>query len=166
VASGFQPDVVVAVWGAWEVYDHQQGEDLLRAGTPEFAAAYQRALADSIDRTVAAAPDARFAFVTVPCMDDRNLWVGGLDDRRNHPENLAWINARTAEVAARFGDRALVVDAGPLLCPGGRFAREVDGVVAREDGIHLTPRFAPVMWRYIEERIRPWLARPGVTPGE
>ena len=164
VAASFDPDVVVALWGAWEVYDHQDGDRLLRAGTPELGAAYREALAAGLDRTIAVAPDTRFAFVTVPCMDDRNLWIGGSDDRRNHPENLAWVNANTAVVAAAYGDRALMIDAGPLLCPGGRFAREVDGVTAREDGIHFSGEFAPVMWRYIEERIRPWLARPGVTP--
>ena len=32
-----QPDVVVAVWGAWEVFDHRDGATLLQAGTPAFA---------------------------------------------------------------------------------------------------------------------------------
>jgi peptidoglycan/LPS O-acetylase OafA/YrhL len=164
VAAASHPHVVVALWGAWEVYDHMDGDRLLRAGSHELGAAYRESLAAGIDRTIAVAPDTRFAFVTVPCMDDRNLWVGGADDRRNHPENLAWVNANTAAVAAAYGDRALMVDAGPLVCPGGRFAREVDGVTAREDGIHFTVEFAPVLWRYIEQRIRPWLARPGVTP--
>ena len=105
--------------GAWEVYDHVVDGTLLRSGTPEFAAAYQQALADNIDETVAVAPDVRFALVTVPCMEERSPWLGGAESPRNDPANLAWVNALTAEVAAGYGDRATVIDLGPLLCPDG-----------------------------------------------
>jgi hypothetical protein len=58
-----------------------------------------------------------------------------------------------------------MVDLGALRCPGGRFARQIDGVDAREDGIHSSPGFAPVVWRYIEARIRPWLAEAAAGRG-
>jgi peptidoglycan/LPS O-acetylase OafA/YrhL len=163
IAFDLQPDVVVALWGPWEVYDHRDGERLLRAGTDEFGDAYQQALAASIDDTIAVAPDARFAYLTVPCMDEQTPWLGGADSPRNDPVGLAWINDLTAEVVARYGDRATVVDLGPLVCPGGRLVTELDGVTTRRDGVHFTAEFAPTVWAYIHERIRPWLARPGLA---
>jgi hypothetical protein len=161
VGFTMQPDVVVALWGPWEVYDHVDGGRVLRSGTDEFAAAYQRALAASIDETVSVAPAARFALLTVPCMEERTAWLGGADSPRNDPARLAWVNDLTAEVADRYGDRARLVDLGPLLCPGGRTVTERDGMTVRSDGVHFDAEFAPTVWGYVDERIRPWLARPG-----
>ncbi|HEX6567750.1 MAG TPA: acyltransferase family protein [Acidimicrobiales bacterium] len=163
-AFAFEPDVVVATWGAWEVFDHRDGDVVLRAGTPELAAAYQQSVADSVDATIAVAPDARFAFLTVPCMAERNAWLGESASPRNDPANLAWVNDLTAQVVARYGARATVIDLGTLLCDGGAPIEEVDGVAVREDGIHVTSEYAPVVWAYVEERIRPWLAVPAAAP--
>ncbi|HEX6419979.1 MAG TPA: acyltransferase family protein [Acidimicrobiales bacterium] len=163
-AFRFAPDVVVVAWGAWEVYDHVDGDRYLRAGTPEFAAAYRASLADSLDRTIAVAPDVRFAFVTVPCMAETSPRLGGPDSPRNDPARLRWVNDLTVDVAGRYGPRATVVDLGPLLCRGGEVRDEVDGVVLRDDGVHFTPEAAPMVWDYIERRIHPWLAEPAVAP--
>lgn len=164
VALAFEADVVVVSWGAWEVYDHLDRDRLLAAGTPPFAEAYRQALADSVDATIAVAPDVRFAFLTTPCMDERAPWLGGEDSPRNDRANLRWVNDLTAEVAARYGDRVMVVDLEPLVCPGGVTRDEVDGVVLREDGVHFGGESAPIAWRYVEEQIRPWLAEPAVAP--
>lgn len=155
-----RPDVVVAMWGAWEVYDHQDGDRLLRAGTPEAAAAYQQALADSIDRTVAVSPDTRFAFLTVPCMRESSPWLGEARSPRNDPAMLAWVNGLTAEVAARYGARATVIDLGPLVCAGDEPLDEVDGVTVRDDGVHFTADYSRVVWAHLQERLRAWLAHP------
>ena len=105
-----------------------------RSANPTWAA-YEQALASSIDELVAVAPDARVALVTVPCMHEVDPRLGGPGSPRNDPDGLRWINQRTAEVARRYGGRAMVVDMGPLVCPGGRPLDEVDGVVARADGV-------------------------------
>lgn len=159
-ASRFGPDVVLSVWGAWEVYDHVADGRVLHAGTPEFDAAYQQALADNIDETVAIVPDVRFAFLTVPCMVERSPWVGGAESPRNDWANLARVNALTAEVAERYGGRATVIDLGPLLCPGGEVVATIDGVTVRRDGVHFTTESAPAVWAYVDERLRPWAAQP------
>ena len=160
-AFSFTPDVVVSVWGAWEVHDHVDDGRLLRVGSPEAAAAYQQAVADNIDETVAVAPDVRFAFLTVPCMDESKPRLGGAGSPRNDREKLAWVNGLTAEVAARYGDRAAVVDLGPLLCPDGEILTTVDGVRVRSDGVHFTADYAPIVWEYVEDRLRPWLSEAG-----
>jgi hypothetical protein len=160
-AFDFQPDVVVSMWGAWEVYDHVVDGALLHSGTPEFAEAYQQALADNIDETVAVAPNVRFAFLTVPCMRERSPWLGGAESPRNDPANLAWVNDLTAEVAAGYGDRATVVDLGPLLCPDGEVLTTVDGVQLRTDGVHFSGPSAAIVWDHVDAEIRRWLADPG-----
>lgn len=162
-ASQMQPDVVVTVWGAWEVYDHMDGDRRLRAGTREAGTAYQGGVAATIDETVAVAPNTRFVFLTVPCMEERTPRLGGTDSPRNDPEMLAWVNDHTREVVAGYGGRAKVVDLGPLVCPGGEAVDEVDGVTARDDGVHFSSEFAPAVWDFVEERIRPWLARPAIA---
>ena len=105
------------------------------------------------------------ALVTVPCMREVDPRLGGMGSARNDPDELRWINQRTAAVARRYGGRAMVVDLGPLVCPGGRALDEVGGVVARADGVHFTPEFAPRAWDFVEERIRPWLATPVTATG-
>ncbi|HET6953836.1 MAG TPA: acyltransferase family protein [Acidimicrobiales bacterium] len=166
MAQRMDADVVVAIWGAWEVYDHQRGDTLLRAGTPEAAAAYSDALRDGIDATIAAQPDVRFAFVTVPCMNEREAALGAASTPRNNPALLAWVNELTVAVAAGYGDRAKVIDLGPLLCPDGEVLQKIDGVTVRDDGVHFSAKFASVVWDYVDDRIRPWLAAPGVSgPG-
>jgi peptidoglycan/LPS O-acetylase OafA/YrhL len=164
-AAQTQADVVVALWGPWEVYDHIDGDRVLHPGTAAAAAAYRQSLRRGVDATIAADPDVRFAFVTVPCMEERLSRLGGAESPRNDPELVNWINRQTEAVAAGYGGRAMVVDLGPLVCPGGEPAREVDGVVTRDDGVHFTQEFAPVVWRFVEDHIRPWLAQPAVSGG-
>lgn len=163
MAFDLQPDLVVALWGAWEVFDHRDGGRVLRFGTPDFAAAYQRALADSIDATIAVAPDTRFAFLTVPCMEDLETRLGSPDSPRNDPDNLRWINDLTAAVVDAYGPRAMVVDLGPLVCRDGRAVGEVDGVTTRDDGVHFTGEFAPEVWRLVREKTADWLAEPAIS---
>jgi hypothetical protein len=157
-------DLVLALWGPWEVYDHQlAGGRVLRPRTPAMAAAYRAALTAGIDGTVAARPDVRIALMTVPCLRERNALLGGAESPRNDPANLAWINHQTALVAHGFGGRVLLVDLGPLVCPGGHWVETIGGVDLRTDGVHFTPEITPVVWAYIMRQVRPWLARPALS---
>ncbi len=160
-----QADVVVAVWGAWEVYDHIDGDRVLHPATPEMGSAYRRSLREAMDATIAADPDVRFAFVTVPCMQEQNPRLGGTDSPRNDRALVGWVNEQTTAVARGYGDRALVVDLGPLLCPDGDVVREIDGVTVRTDGIHFSNEITPVVWRFVTDRLYPWLAQPAVSSG-
>lgn len=162
-AFDFRPDVLVAMWGAWEVFDHRVDRRTLVARTPEFGAAYEQALADSIEMVAAVSPDTRIVFAAVPCMTEHNPFLGGAESPRNDPANIQWVNEHTAAVVARYPGRATLVDLGPLVCEGGALLEEVDGMVPRPDGIHFSDDYAAVAWRYIDERIRPWLAVPAVA---
>jgi peptidoglycan/LPS O-acetylase OafA/YrhL len=158
-----QADVVVGLWGAWEVYDHRLGDTVLRAGTTTAAVAYRRSLVAGIEATVAARPDVRFVFLTIPCMDERGNSLGGHDSPRNNRTLLEWVNRQTRAVAAFYGGRTMVVDLGPLLCPHGDVLDVIDGVEVREDGVHFSPDSAPIVWDYVARRVRPWLALPAVS---
>ena len=159
-AFGFQPDVMLVMWGAWEVYDHRVGDEVLVAGTPEYGLAYEQGMAESIDLVTSVAPATRLVYATVTCMHEAGLALGGESSPRNDPERLAWVNERTARVAAGHPGRILVVDLDPLLCPGGEPIDRIDGMDPREDGVHFTPEFSPTVWAYIEAQVRPWLAVP------
>jgi peptidoglycan/LPS O-acetylase OafA/YrhL len=162
-AFDFRPDVVVAMWGAWEVFDHRIDDRTLVAGTPEFSAAYEQALAESIEMVAAVSPDTRLVFAVVPCMTENNPFLGGAESPRNDPANIQWVNEHTAAVTARYAGRAMLVDLGPLVCEAGVPLEEVDGLVPRPDGIHFSDDYAAVAWRYIAERMRPWLEAPAVA---
>jgi len=161
-----QADLVLALWGPWEVYDHRLPDgEVLHPRTAAMAAAYQQALTSGIDGTVAARPDVRVALMTVPCLRERNAQLGGTESPRNNPANLAWVNQQTAQVARSFGGRVLTVDLGPLVCPGGHWVDRIGGVVVRTDGVHFSPKITPVVWAYVMAQVRPWLARPAVSGG-
>jgi hypothetical protein len=102
-------------------------------------------------------------FASVPRMTENNPFLGGAESPRNDPANIPWINEHTAAVVARYAGRALLVDLGPLVCDGGVPLEEVDGVVPRPDGIHFSRDDAAVAWRYIGDRMRPWLVAPAVA---
>ena len=164
-AFGLQADVVVALWGPWEVYDHIDGDRVLHPGTRAMGAAYRRSLREAMDATIAADPDVRFAFLTVPCFEEQNPRLGGTDSPRNDRSLVGWVNEQTATVARSYGGRATVIDLGPLVCPGGDIVHEIDGVTVRDDGIHFTNKITPVVWQFITDRLYPWLAQPAVASG-
>ena len=70
---------------------------------------------------------------------------------RNDPERQAVLNDIIQQVAAERGAR--VFDLRGLLCPGGEFAEQIDGVKMRYDGVHLTPDGAAVAWRWLVSQI-------------
>ena len=70
-------------------------------------------------------------------------YVDALERKQEH--------VRSAEVE-RF--RARYDDLGDLLCPGGDFRSEVDGVEVRPDGLHHAPEATGVTWGWLEPRLR------------
>ena len=52
-----------------------------------------------------------------------------------------------------WGKRALYIDMGPLVCPGVKFKKTIDGVLMREDGVHYTKPGSKIAWDYIEPKV-------------
>ncbi len=166
-AANVDPDVVVLVFGAWEVYDYEQEGQRLVNGTPEMADAMRAGLDSGVAAVLAVSPEARFLLVGAPCMRPEELSLGPNDPARERldPDRLAWVNAQFAAYAEALGPRAAYADLGELLCPGGVFQEEIDGVEVRPDGFHYEPETTGPTWGWLAPHIRALAATP-VPAGE
>jgi hypothetical protein len=154
-AAEEQPDVVALVFGAWEVYDYLQDGQRLVNGTAEMAAAIREGLDSGVRAVLDVAPDVRVAVIGAPCMRPADAQLGPRDPaaERLDPERLAWVNQQFATFAESLGPRAGYFDLGELLCPGGEFRTEIDGVEIRPDGLHYEPETTGPTWAWLSERI-------------
>ena len=164
-AFEFQPDVMLAMWGAWEVYDHRVGDEVLVAGTPEYGARLRAGAWRRASTCVTAvAPDdaARVRDGARACT--RPGWRSEAQSSpRNDPERLAWINERTARRGGRATPGASWSSTSARCCaPAGEpIDRGRRRRTAREDGVHFTPEFSPTVWAYIESAGPALARRPG-----
>ena len=163
-AVATHPDVVLFVFGGWEVYDHLVDGETVRSGTPEMAELIRAGLDRGVDALLAVAPEVRLALAGMPCMRERDPRLGGAGSERNDPERVAWVNSVFEEYAADLGDRATYLDLGELLCPDGEFRERIDGVEVRPDGSHYADGSSAAVWTWLAERIDPF-ARTPVAPG-
>jgi peptidoglycan/LPS O-acetylase OafA/YrhL len=154
-AAERDPDVVALVFGAWEVYDYLQDGQRLRNGTPEMAAAIREGLESGVQAVLDVDPDVRIAVIGAPCMRPKDAQLGPTNPatERADPERLAWVNEQFAAFAESLGPRASYSDLGDLLCPGGEFLEEIDGVEIRPDGFHYEPETTGPTWAWLAERI-------------
>jgi hypothetical protein len=56
---------------------------------------------------------------------------------RNDPASIANVNQALVAIADRIPHRVSFVPWTDAICPGGKFATKVDGVVVRPDGVHV-----------------------------
>lgn len=156
------PDVVVLVFGAWEVYDREIDGQRYEVGTPEMADLVRGGVDDGVRAVVAVAPEARFLLVGAPCMrpKDPQLGPSNPDAERADPVRLAWVNEQMEAAADALGPRAAYADLGEMLCPGGVFQEAIDGVEIRPDGLHYEPQTTGPTWAWLAERIRTLAATP------
>jgi peptidoglycan/LPS O-acetylase OafA/YrhL len=162
-AAETDPDVALVQFGAWEVYDHLVDGETVESGTPEMEELIRAGLDEGIGGLLAVAPEVRIALVGAPCMRERDARLGGAESERNDPERVAWVNDVFADYAADLGPRATYLDLGELLCPGGEFREEVDGVEVRPDGSHYGNGTQTAVWAWFAQRLVPF-ARTPVAP--
>ncbi|HEX7131864.1 MAG TPA: acyltransferase [Iamia sp.] len=154
-AAMHQPDVLALVFGAWEVYDYLQDGQRLRNGSPEMAAAIREGLESGVQAVLDVDPDVRVAVIGAPCMRPADTQLGPTNPatERADPERLAWVNEQFEAFAESLGPRAGYYDLGDLLCPGGEFRTEVDGVEIRPDGFHYEPETTGPTWTWLAEQV-------------
>ena len=137
-------DVVAVRVGRWEVMDRRRDGVWTHVGE----AAFDAYLTGEVERALTAVAPARVVLLTAPYYHRGERPDGGRwpeDD----PARVDAFNAILRAVAARHpGVR--VVDLNAHLSPGGRYARTLDGVVVRYDGVHVSPAGARLL--------KPWLA--------
>jgi peptidoglycan/LPS O-acetylase OafA/YrhL len=141
-----QPNVVVLVFGAWEVFDPQINGHRAAFGGPEHEAMLREAL-DEAFRTLAGH---RVLALTVPCyqnFDDGIFRHGG---ERNDPARVAWINTILRDEAAKKPG-VDVPDLHSWLCPNEQYQRDMFGVRLRsDDGVHIDRAAGPALWKWLE----------------
>jgi peptidoglycan/LPS O-acetylase OafA/YrhL len=156
----FRPDVVAVLSGTWDSYDIVVDGQRLDVGTP----AHDQWFGRQLDLLVAqfSVTGARVVFLTAPC-NERAEGLGGGGLPENDEKRIDHLNDLYRQAAERSPDQAGVVDLHGLVCPGGRYAEEVDGVPMRSDGVHFTDAAAG----YIRDWLYPRLLtlappRPGL----
>jgi peptidoglycan/LPS O-acetylase OafA/YrhL len=148
-----QARVVVALWGAWDMYDRRVAGDVLRWGTPEL----DRYLTGELDRalTVLTATGARVVLLTAPYFEPPDL--ASRADRSQslfeRPRVDHW-NGLLRSVANAHSGSVTVVDLHTYLAPQGEPVDSIAGVDGiRSDGIHFAPQGADVVARWLSPKI-------------
>jgi len=134
------PDVVVALWGLWDLYDPDVHGTRLVVGTPQWTGFMEATLNHALD--ILTARGARVVILTTPYIDANN-------------DRVDTLNALFRTVAARRPKRVTVVDIQPAmtyLSP------------QRWDGVHFTAAGADLLGRVLVPEIAKTLsARSGAS---
>jgi len=148
-----QAQVVVASWGAWDMYDRRVNGHVMRWGTPEL----DQFLTSELDHAlgVLTSTGARVVLLTAPYFEPPDL--ASRADRYQSlfekPRVDHW-NDLLRSVAQEHQDSVSVVDLHAYLDPNGDSVDSIAGVDdIRYDGIHFTPQGADVVARWLSPKI-------------
>jgi peptidoglycan/LPS O-acetylase OafA/YrhL/lysophospholipase L1-like esterase len=130
VIAELDPDVVVVMIGAWEVYDTIIEDDRLVPGTPEYAAQLESRLRE-VD-AIASSGGAQVVLLDVACFPVPEFGLGE-DRSRADPDRVQAVNDALGAAAAELDLEVLPYH--DLLCDGNE-PRSMFGVVVRPDGVH------------------------------
>ncbi len=126
------PDLVVVELGPWETVDRFIAGHVVRAGSPAYRAVLLTQLRRAVN--ILSARGAAVDFLEVPCAGVPGDTPDAVS--RRDPRNVAAVNESLAELAVEFPRTVKVVSWTKLVCPDGRYAQVVDGVIMRPDGDH------------------------------
>jgi hypothetical protein len=148
-----QAQVVVASWGAWDMYDRRVNGHVMRWGTPEL----DQFLTGELDRAlgVLTSTGARVVLLTAPYYEPPDLAsrVDRSQSLYEKPRVDHW-NELLRSVAQAHPDSVSVVDLHAYLDPNGDAVNTIGGVDdIRYDGIHFTPQGADVVARWLSPKI-------------
>ncbi len=129
------PDVAVLLVGRWEVTDQLLDGVWTHVGEPAFDAY----LAGQLDLaiTTLSARGAKVVLFTTPAVAARE-GPDGTQFPETKPERVAQFNKLLREAAGRHPGIASIADLNAVLTPGNRFTDHIDGVLTRDDGVHIT----------------------------
>ncbi len=155
-----QAQVVVAFWGAWDMFDRRVNGQVMRWGTPEL----DQFLTSELDHAlgVLTSTGARVVLLTAPYYEPPDLAsrVDRSQSLYEKPRVDHW-NDLLRSVAQAHQDSVSVVDLHAYLDPNGASVDSIAGVDhIRYDGIHFTPQGADVVARWLSPKIVR-IARPG-----
>jgi hypothetical protein len=155
--AAYHPGVTVLLAGRWEVTDLMIGGRWLHIGQPAFDVVLKQSLEQAV--RLGTADGELMILLTAPCFSS-----GEQPNGQPWPEDsatrLAEYNAILRQVAAEHPQTVEVVDFGAMLCPGGQFQTDLDGVQIRDaDGVHIVPTAGAGSW--LDARLLPEIVRLG-----
>jgi len=139
------PDVAVILLDRWELMDRRLNGTYQHVGEPGYDAYLRRELDLAID--IVGARGAAVVLLTAPYTHRAERPDGGLYPEDDPARVDAW-NRLLVATAAQRG--ATVIDLRSVVCPGGTFTWDVDGIRIRSDGLHFTPEG-------VQRVVAPWL---------
>jgi hypothetical protein len=147
----FDPDVVAAMFGPWELLDREINGEMIRVGT----AAYEALMYQTFERVADAVTTggARFMLFTSPCFDVIRAGRFTITEDIEEEARVESYNAVVRRFVADNPDRAVMADLHALLCPSGQFEAEIEGVRYTTDGIHVNREGAELVWRWLDPQL-------------
>jgi hypothetical protein len=129
-----KPNVVVLLAGGNEVKDRLYDGAMTSILNPKFAAYVESQLQKAVK--FATAHGALMDLMTEPCQSTGNQ-PNGQPWPENNPARQAVYNSLLRKVAAEHPANVFVQDLNAVVCPGGSYAEDLDGVPVRQaDGLH------------------------------
>ena len=152
----YDPDVAVALVGAWEVFDRREGDAWVPFGSERHDELLRRQLRELVDTLGAAG--ATVVLVTVP-PNERTDGVSTVEwtaAERWRTEHINELLGEVADEATADGADVVLLDLGGEVCPTPATGcpLEIDGVRVRGDGIHYTEEGARLVARWLAPRLR------------
>jgi peptidoglycan/LPS O-acetylase OafA/YrhL len=134
--QSYSPDVVAILVGRWEMTDRYYAGAWRHLGDPVFDNYVRSQLERAVK--IGASWGAQVALLNPPCLADQERPDGGTWPQ-DDPARASRFFELQQEVAARHPNNVQLLDLSGLICPGGQFARTIDGVQVRDrDGVHFT----------------------------
>ena len=156
----FRPDTVVVLAGRWETQDALLGFGWTSILQPSYAAYIESQLAEAVD--VASSDGAHVDLLTSPCFDG-GAQPDGQPWPESNPARVGAFNRLVNDVASAHARSTTVVNLDAVICPGGHFRMNLDGVQIRDqDGIHFPGQYAAIgaFGHWIGPKIWPTLLDP------
>ena len=149
--AGFQPDIVVMVFGAWDSRDHVVSGVTLTAGSSE----WDSYVLSELERELAVltSSGAKLVLLTWPC-ERPTPWIemgkAGVRAEEEDLQRVEALNIVYRRFASEHPDQVTLVDLFTFTCPEGSFSDLViNGVKMREDGTHFTPQSSYIVARWL-----------------
>jgi hypothetical protein len=129
-----KPNVVVLLAGGNEVKDRLYDGAMTSILNPTFAAYVESQLQKAVK--IATARGALMILMTEPCQSTGKQ-PNGQPWPEDNPARQAQYNSLLREVAAQHPHTVFMQDLNAVVCPGGSYAEDLDGVPVRQaDGLH------------------------------
>ena len=143
----FEPDVVVVLAGAWDLYDRKIDGRVLEFGTPGLDTFVLSELEDAVD--VLSSGGAAVMLLTTPYFEVRNLSLD-YSVPRFDSTRVDRLNSLYQRLAQQFDGVVSVVDLNGFVSPDG-----TDGISMEmmADGVHFTPDGADQVARWLAPKL-------------